>query len=55
MRTAVLFGVGQGGVELVGRHRHAQGREVGEDLVTQAWAGRGRIRRLDFACSDGVS
>jgi hypothetical protein len=44
VRPAILFGVGQGGVELVGGHGDAQGGEVGEDLVTQAWVGRGRIR-----------
>ena len=37
VRPAVLLGVGQGRVELVGGHRDAQGGEVGEDLVTQAW------------------
>src|SRR5271156_2077762 len=53
VRSAILFGVGQGGVELVGRHRHAQSREVGEDLITQAWAGRGRIRRRIFLLGTG--
>ena len=48
VRSAVLFGVGQGGVELVGGDGHAQSREVGEDLITQAWAGRGRLRRRIF-------
>jgi len=36
VRSAVLFGVSQGGVELVGGHGDTQGGEVGEDLVTQA-------------------
>src|SRR5207249_2004246 len=53
VRSAVLFGVGQGSVELVGCHRHTQGGEVGEDLVTQVWAGRGRIRRLVFLVRTG--
>src|ERR1019366_7523048 len=54
VRTAVLFGVGQGGVELVGCRRHTQGGEVGEDLVTQAWVGRGRIRRRLFLLGTGL-
>ena len=37
MRPAVVLGVLQGGVELLGRHRDAQRGEVGEDLVTRVW------------------
>ena len=36
VRATVLFGVGQRGVELLGRHRDAQRGEVGDNLFTQA-------------------
>ena len=56
VRAAAVFGVAQGGVELVGGHRDAQGGEVGEDLLTQA-RGRGRCRRVRLVVflADGVS
>ena len=44
VRSAVLFGVAQGGVEVLGGDRNAQGSEVGEDWITQVRARR-RFRR----------
>ena len=38
VRPAGVLGLLQGGVELLGGHRDAQGGEVGEDLVTQVRA-----------------
>ena len=38
VRPAGVLGLLQGQVELVGGHGDAQGREVGEDLVTQVRA-----------------
>ena len=36
VRQTGVLGLLEGGVELVGRHGDAQGREVGEDFVTPA-------------------
>ena len=42
VRQALPLGVGQDRVELLGRERHLEGGEVGQDAFTQV--GRGRCR-----------
>src|SRR5207237_6899941 len=48
VRPAGFLRFGEGGVELVCGHRNAQGGEVGEDLVTQAWGCFRRVRLSVF-------
>ena len=58
VRPAGILALLQGGVELLGRHRNAQGREVGEDLLTQAWTVAGWSSSSGSSwgfSSDGVS
>ena len=55
VRPAGVLGLLQGRVELLGGHRDAQGREVGEDLVTQAWLSRSTSSGWSCFSSDGVS